>query len=268
MPSLLKPFHHPASGYRYYLSLPPTYTPEAKYPLLIFLHGAGESARGPGEEQLERIKKHGIPKIVESYSGGIPPFGNINVEESGKKKKSPRNNRGSDDEEVDGSTKPVSPKIAKQISENYITLSPQVDITNGYGWSPAKLTTLLTHITTTYPIDPNRIILTGVSMGGYGTFDFATSNPTKFAAIIPICGGADPRLVRVLAGVPIWVFHGNKDGIIPTSESEKAVAALKKAGGEVRFTVYEGDGEGHDSWTRAYEEEELWEWVGERKRGE
>ena len=110
-----------------------------------------------------------------------------------------------------------------------------------------------------YPIDPKRRIITGLSMGGYGTWDAIQRWPEKFVAAAPICGGGDPGNVAQLKDLPIWVFHGDADGVVPVGRSRSMVEALKKIDGNVRYTEYPGVG--HASWVPAYEEAELLEWM-------
>ena len=107
-------------------------------------------------------------------------------------------------------------------------------------------------------IDQDRIYLTGLSMGGFGAWSLAAEYPGRFAAIAPVCGGGNPLEAGSLAHLPIWVFHGAKDTVVPVEKSREMVAALENAGGNVRFTVYP-DSE-HDSWTETYNNPELYEW--------
>ncbi len=113
-------------------------------------------------------------------------------------------------------------------------------------------------------VDADRVYLTGLSMGGYGTWDWAIQSPDRFAAIAPICGGGNPDKVRAIRSMPVWVFHGAKDPTVPIAESEKMVKALKKAGSNVKFTVYPEAG--HDSWTETYNNPELYKWFLSHKR--
>ena len=101
-------------------------------------------------------------------------------------------------------------------------------------------------------------------MGGFGTWALAAYSPDRFAALVPICGGGDPNTARRLSHIAIWVFHGAKDPTVPLKRSEDMVDALKKAGGNVKFTVYPEAG--HDSWTEAYENPELYDWLLQQKR--
>jgi predicted peptidase len=132
---------------------------------------------------------------------------------------------------------------------------------------------LLNEITRKYRVDLSRIYLTGLSMGGYGTWDLGLSYPEKFAAIVPICGGghyitmllASREKPHALQTLPVWAFHGAKDPVVPLSESQRMVDFLKKAGvKEVKLTVYP-DAE-HNSWAETYDNPELYKWLLDHKR--
>jgi predicted peptidase len=139
----------------------------------------------------------------------------------------------------------------------FIVVSPQCP--SGQWWNTTDLITLLDEIINTYRVDPNRVYLTGLSMGGYGSWQLGTEHPERFAAIAPICGGGlYLRVKRELNDVPIWVFHGAKDSVVPIEESQRLVNALKEAGADVRFTVYPDAG--HDSWTETYNNPHLYQW--------
>jgi predicted peptidase len=198
----------------YLLFLPEGYSAagEKKWPLMLFLHGAGE--RG---SDINKVKAHGPPKIVE------------------KRKDFP-----------------------------FIVISPQCPANSW--WRPYELAALLDEIEGKYNVDKDRIYLTGLSMGGYGTWDLVSQYPQRFAAIAPICGGGNPAQARRLKDVPIWVFHGDADRVVPVALSDGMVEALKKAGADVKYTRYEGID--HDSWTKTYANEELYQWMLSHKRGE
>ena len=170
----------------YLIHLPENYNEKSQsFPLMIFLHGAGE--RG---NDLEKVKAWGPPKIAEND---------------------------------------------KKFS--YVLISPQCP--EGDWWTSfnqmENLHTLILEIINNYNIDNNRVYLTGLSMGGYGTWAMACEYPELFAAVAPICGGGQPRITRKMINIPVWVFHGAKDTVVPLSESEKMVEALKKYGGNVEF---------------------------------
>lgn len=156
--------------------------------------------------------------------------------------------------------------LAKIVEEQpdfpFIVISPQCP--SGKHWSEERLSVLLDEAIASYPIDPNRVYLTGLSMGGYGTWRLAAAQPQRFAAIAPICGGGNPLVAPRLKNLPVWTFHGTKDNVVPLSESEIMVAALKTHGANVKFTVYPKAT--HDSWTQTYNNPELYKWFLQYQR--
>jgi predicted peptidase len=144
----------------------------------------------------------------------------------------------------------------------FIVVSPQCP--KNHSWEPYQLLALLDEVCEKYKVDKNRIYLTGISMGGFGTWALAAHVPDRFAAIVPICGGGEVANAKRLARIPTWVFHGAKDTTVPLERSQKMVDALKKNGGDPKFTIYP-DAE-HDSWTQAYDTPELYEWLLQQKR--
>ncbi|KAA0561215.1 prolyl oligopeptidase family serine peptidase [Bacillus sp. CH30_1T] len=210
----------------YLLYLPDSFQQNGslKWPLILFLHGAGE--RGGN---MELVKKHGVPKIVEN-----------------------------------------------QEEFPFIVVSPQCPADSYWVNELESLSALLDEIVREYPIDPARIYLTGLSMGGIGAWHLAIANPKRFAAIAPVCGALSiPEFRRVelqiknnvnqlsvglkrLKDLPVWAFHGDQDDIVPIEAAQKVIQSLKKQGGSAKLTVYKGVG--HDSWTETYENEELYIW--------
>ncbi len=126
------------------------------------------------------------------------------------------------------------------------------------------LTGLLDEIDEKYAVDSERIYLTGLSMGGYGTWSLACTYPDRFAAIAPVCGGGMPYIARNLKNVPIWAFHGAIDKVVPLKRSEEMVKAVKAAGGNAKLTVYPYAD--HDSWTVTYDNPKLYDWFLEHRR--
>ncbi|MBA3354530.1 MAG: prolyl oligopeptidase family serine peptidase [Pyrinomonadaceae bacterium] len=108
-------------------------------------------------------------------------------------------------------------------------------------------------------VDSRRLYVMGMSLGGYGTWDIITRRPTTFAAAVPICGGGNASKAPLLAKTPIWAFHGDEDDSVSVSESRRMIAALKKAGGQARYTEYKGVG--HNSWVRAFKEPDFLSWI-------
>ena len=115
-----------------------------------------------------------------------------------------------------------------------------------------------------HPVDTERVYVTGQSMGGVGTFGAISLRPDFFAAAIPIAGGWDPSDASKIKHLPIWVFHGDRDKVVPTKYSQEMVAALKKAGGNPKYTEFKGVS--HDSWNRTYDSEETWEWLFKQRK--
>ncbi len=200
----------------YLLFLPEGYDANASklWPLILFLHGAGE--RGTN---IWRVAIHGPPKNA-----------------------------------------PTLPKFP------FIVVSPQCP--EGRTWSRDVLVGLLDEVTQKYLVDTKRVYLTGLSMGGYGTWDLGIAHPDRFAAIAPICGGGQLLAGRdkpALKSLGVWAFHGAKDMVVPLEESERMVKALKKAGGQdVHLTVYPEAG--HDSWTETYKDPKFYDWLLKHQR--
>jgi len=198
----------------YLLFLPKGYAASGaqRWPLILFLHGAGE--RG---DDLNLVKKHGIAKVVEQR----------------------------DD----------FPCIA---------VSPQCPQDSWWPDHFDALDLILDETCARYRVDPDRLYLTGLSLGGYATWYYAVLHPDRFAALAPVCGGGMPfygfpERVAALKQVPVWAFHGAKDDRVPLAESERLVKALQAAGGNVRLTVYPEAG--HDAWTETYNNPELYRWL-------
>lgn len=144
----------------------------------------------------------------------------------------------------------------------FILVSPQCP--EDEYWSVPVLKALLDRVLATYRVDRSRIYLTGLSMGGNGTWRLATAHPDLFAALAPICGWGDSASVAVLKSIPVWAFHGRKDPVVIFERGERMVSALRAAGGNVKFTVYPEAG--HDSWTEAYDNPDLFEWMMAQRR--
>jgi CubicO group peptidase (beta-lactamase class C family) len=195
----------------YLLYLPKGYEKgDQAWPLLLFLHGAGESGT-----DLEKVKLHGPPKLI--AAGKDLPF---------------------------------------------IVASPQ---SRRFGWDPQALNALLDELTASYRVDKDRVYVTGLSMGGLGTWSLAASRPDRFAAIVPICGPCNPADAKKLKDLPIRIFHGAKDTAVRPQVSEAMFKALKDAGArDVELKMYPDAG--HDSWTETYDDPKLFEWLLQQKR--
>lgn len=171
--------------------------------------------------------------------------------------------KGERGDDLDVVKKHGPPKLIEAGKEfPFIVVAPQCpDIV---WWQPVELKALLDEVCEKYKVDQDRIYLTGLSMGGFGTWTLAAYQPHRFAAIVPICGGGEPETARLFAQTPAWVFHGALDPIVPLKSSAEMVEAMKKAGGNVKFTIYPDAS--HDCWTEAYNDPELYKWLLEQKR--
>lgn len=132
------------------------------------------------------------------------------------------------------------------------------------GWRAEILLKLIDHVAAQYRVDPQRIYVTGYSMGGFGTWDLTAAAPDRFAAAAPLCGGGAHAYAERLKHLPLWVFHGEVDNVVPIESSQNMVDAVRAAGGDVRFTVYPG--EGHGICDRTYARDDFWQWLLEQQR--
>jgi predicted peptidase len=133
-------------------------------------------------------------------------------------------------------------------------LSPQMRLVVG----------MLESLKTEFNIDAARVYVAGQSDGGYGTWNLITQRPDLFAAAIPLCGGGDPGLAKRIARMPLWVFHGRRDDVIPVSESRRMIDAIRRAGGRPRYTEY--GNLGHELWKRTFAEPDLVPWLFSQHR--
>lgn len=188
------------------LSLPDGYNADTvkRWPLLLFLHGSGESG-----SDLEKVKLHGPPEL-----------------------------------------------IAKGKKFPFIVVSPQSPVS--YGWDIEMLYGLLQDIKKKYRVDIAKMYLTGLSMGGFGTFSFAMKYPDEFAAIAPVCGGGDSSTAWKLRHTATWAFHGAKDDVVPPAGSINMITAAKKLNDDTRLTIYPEAN--HNSWDLTYNNDSLYSW--------
>ncbi|MCH8192619.1 MAG: dienelactone hydrolase family protein [Planctomycetes bacterium] len=156
--------------------------------------------------------------------------------------------------------------VARGDTLTYILISPQCPKKDR--WSSEtqqqRVLKLLEAMTSKFNGDKRRTYLTGLSMGGYGSWALAASQPHRFAAIAPICGKGDPSQASKMINIPIWAWHGDNDSAVDFQHSVKMVEAIKAAGGQkVRFTTLEGIG--HNSWSAAYATPQLFKWFDQHK---
>ena len=155
------------------------------------------------------------------------------------------------------------PKIVESRPDfPFILVSPQNP--DRSGWNPDKLNALLDSVLATYHVDPDRVYLTGASMGGNGAWALAAAHPEKFAAVVPVSSSGNPAEAPKLARLPIWAFNRAGDPVVHLERARATVEAVRAAGGNVKFTVYPGAT--HDAWSETYDNPELYRWLLEQKR--
>jgi predicted peptidase len=203
---------------KYVLFVPHDYKGDKEFPLILFLHGAGE--RG---DDGEAPVKQGIGNAIKFKNGEkkFPFF-------------------------------VVFPQCSKKGT--WKAGGPDADRALG----------ILDEVQKTYKIDAKRIYLTGLSLGGYGTWSLAAADPDRWAAIAPVCGGGDPSMASKIKDIPCWCFHGDQDKAVAVNKSREMIDALKKAGGNPRYSEFPYVG--HNSWDPAYTTSELYPWLLAQKR--
>jgi len=153
-------------------------------------------------------------------------------------------------------------RVAEGTAFDFVLVSPQCPL--GRWWSVDQLDGLLRHLCATLAIDTDRVYVTGLSMGGFGTWAMAEEFPERFAAIAPVCGGGIPYRAPLLHDLPVWAFHGAKDPVFPVRYSTEMVDAINRAGGNARLTIYPDVG--HDAYTDAYADAEFYRWLLAQRR--
>jgi len=158
------------------------------------------------------------------------------------------------------------PKLVQEGRDfPFILLSPQCPQKQDF--DTETVFSLIEHIVKEYKVDTDRIYVTGLSMGGWATWDLAMAHPDYFAAIAPICGRVNrnyPERAAEIKDLPVWVFHGAMDDIVPILDAARMVNALKNAGSSVKFTIYPTTG--HDAWTETYNNPEFYDWLLKQKK--
>src|SRR5438067_1488997 len=153
--------------------------------------------------------------------------------------------------------------VASKPDFPFIVASPQAR-NHFEAFGPATLNAMLDDLLEQLPVDPDRVYLTGLSMGGIWTYGWAIQHPERFAAIAPVCGLWDPADACRLKDVPVWAFHGAQDPVVPLEGDQGMIDAIKACGGDARLTVYLYTG--HDSWNQAYADPELYTWLLQQRR--
>jgi len=220
------------NGYtlRYRLYIPRNYDCGEMYPLVLFLHGAGE--RGSDNEKQMTVA---LPTIFADPSS--PVYDSIVMA-------------------------PQCPEGRQWVASDYETGTYSIADTPETAVLENTLAAL-DEVIKEYNVDVDRIYVTGISMGGYGTWDLLSRHGARFAAGMPICGGGDPSYAKLLKRIPIRTFHGNADPAVPVSGTRKMFASIRKAGGE-NISYTEFDGWSHNVWDKAYSDTSNFVWMFEQ----
>ena len=217
-------------GYRIHVPAAATNAAE-KLPLVLFLHGAGER----GEDNLVQLK-HGVPAILDYIAAGHPAV-------------------------------LVAPQCPAGMQWSN---TPWSQNRHAMAEKPSKPLQAVLEILdleiAALPVDTTRLYVTGISMGGYGTWEMLQRFPDRFAAGMPICGGGDTNLASRLVDIPLHIVHGDQDDAVPVVRSRSMVDAIRAAGGK-KVSYVEHAGAGHNVWTRTYADAKNLDWLFSQKRG-
>lgn len=211
-----------------YRKLVSDYDSNSKYPLIIFLHGSGERGNDNQAQLKWGVLNFASDEIMKNY-------------------------------------KPIVIAPQCPMNEQWANfVNNELKIASEPSPSGALVLELIDQLLTELPVDPNRVYITGLSMGGFGTFDLLARKPELFAAAVPVCGGGDPNTVEKFAKVPVWVFHGATDTTVPVKLSRDMVTALQELAANPGFTIYPDTG--HFSWIAAYSDLQMMHWLFQQRR--
>ena len=217
--------------FNYRLLKPKGYDPKKSYPLVLFLHGAGERGSDNKIQLIHGMNEFAADEIMEKYPAFVIapqcPEGKQWVE------------------------------VAWTADEHTMPKEPAEPLRQSLD--------LVAALQKEFSIDKSRLYVTGLSMGGFGAWDAIQRHPELFAAAVTVCGGGDTSLAEKIKDTPVWAFHGADDDAVKPKRSRDMIAALKKAGGSPIYREYEKVG--HNSWEKAYRDAEMYEWLfGQKKK--
>lgn len=220
----------------YQVSFPENYDETKKYPLLVFLHGAGE--RG---NDNERQLTHGKDFLLQNTQNKYPAI----------------------------VITPQCPSNTYWANVKRHSIGEKTTFTYGESVTPTAAMELLVPLINDWlssgKVDLSRVYVGGLSMGGMGTFELLWRMPNTFAAAFPICGGGDLSKVGLFAKTTaVWIFHGSDDSVVPVENSRTMYSILKAAGCDTKYTEYEGVN--HNSWDNTFQEKSLFSWLFGHKK--
>jgi predicted peptidase len=215
----------------YRLFVPPSCTPDKPCGLLLFLHGAGER----GTDNQSQLVNDALAFVEAGPQAEMPTI----------------------------VVYPQCPPGMQWVNSDWKDGSYHMKDTPVSQPMAAALE-LLSWVRANFAVDPTRLLVTGLSMGGYGTWDIVARHHTLFAGALALCGGGDPTQAALIRELPIWAFHGDRDEAVPVRGSRQMIAALRQVGGQPRYT--EVAGRGHDVWTVAYRDPAVVRWLLSQRR--
>lgn len=255
----------------YFVYLPPDFEKHDKWPVMLFLHGNGE--RGDGKAELDYVLKHGplfeawcqrrdLPFVIISPQMPMHDQGEVPYIKNRTRAEIP-------ERKADGSlnVRPFFPRSKDPLEGQIPELPANARLNpdeNPRGWNTIAddVMAMLDHVMATYKGDPKRVYLTGISLGGFGTWYLAAKHPERFAAIVPVVGFGVPAQAAPIAAarLPLWVIAGGRDNVVKVRHFYPLLNELENLGHpEVRFTI-EAD-MGHDAWIRTYMGQDIYDWM-------
>ena len=213
----------------YQLLKPAQYDSEKSYPLVLFLHGSG----GRGPANIRNLVDAEVPAHLasEEVRGQYPAFYLV--------------------PQCPG---PNTWSRSKSLNRSSGNRSPVDHLVLG----------LVEEVMAAYPVDRSRLYVTGLSMGGFGSFGVVYARPDMWAAAVPVCGGWATQEADRMTGVPMWLFHGALDAAVPVEFSRSMYRAIEDLGGKVKYTEYPEVK--HNAWVKAYRDPEMWKWMFAQRR--
>lgn len=215
-----------------YQMLFPDANPSRKYPLVIFLHGAGER----GDDNKAQLKWGVQNFATDEYMSKYPAI----------------------------VIAPQCPKDMQWSNLDFDRDAGTIFLKDAPSKPMELLIQLIEKTMKEMSVDPSRVYITGLSMGGFGTFDLTMRKPDWFAASVPVCGGGDISKAATIAHIPTWIFHGAEDAVVPSRLSADMLQALKDAGAHPGYTEYPEVG--HFSWLMAYSDPLMIEWMFRQRK--
>jgi predicted peptidase len=219
----------------YRLLVPSDFNSGSKYPLVLFFHGSGERGDDNEKQLLHGVERFATPESQSRYPCFV-----------------------------------LVPQCPTHLDNRPVMWTGERERMHSLKLAPEVAVPLQTalelaiEIQEKFPVDMDRIYVTGISMGGFATWEALLRHPEKFAAAIPVCGGGDASHAARIRDIPVWAFHGANDPTVPVECSRLMIKMIEKAGGHPRYTEYPGVG--HNSWDLAYAEPELLFWFFSQSR--